>query len=123
MILADTSIWIDHLRAGDAALAARLDRAEIVCHPFVVAEIALGSLRDRMPTLALLDALPMLPETAARDVRHMIEARGLHGRGIGYVDAALAAACVLVPGTRLWTRDRRLGAVAETIGVVADDCR
>jgi predicted nucleic acid-binding protein len=112
VILADTSIWVDHLRSGNADLAARLRANAIVCHPMVVAEIALGSLKARTRVLGLLDGLATLPVAEPDEIRRMIEIRSIHGRGIGYVDAALLASCLLVPGTRLWTRDRRLGVVA-----------
>ena len=121
MILADTSIWIDHLKVGDAALRDRLSAGGIVCHPFVVAEIALGSLRDRDGVLGLLDRLPTLPVADAEEVRTLIEARQLFSRGIGFVDVSLIAACLLVPGTTLWTRDRRLAAVASDVGLAAPD--
>ncbi|MGB3796364.1 MAG: type II toxin-antitoxin system VapC family toxin [Alteraurantiacibacter sp.] len=117
MILADTSIWIDHLRAGDAELARRLSAGAIACHPFVVAEIALGSLRDRDGVLTLLDRLPGLPVAEAREVRTLIDARHLFSRGIGYVDASLVASCLLAPGSSLWTRDRRLAAIAEELEI------
>ncbi|MCF3933320.1 PIN domain-containing protein [Acuticoccus sp. M5D2P5] len=113
MILADTSVWIDHLRSGDAELERRLLANEIVCHPLVVAEIALGSLKDRSTVLSLLDGLARSPVGETSEIRQMIEARRFYSRGIGFVDAALLASCLLDPGTRLWTRDRRLKAVAE----------
>ena len=123
MILADTSIWIDHLRDGDAALRDRLTAGGIVCHPFVAAEIALGSLKDRHDVLGLLDRLPALPMADAQEVRTLIEARRLFSRGIGFVDASLIAACLLAPGTTLWTRDRRLAAVADDVGLAAPGLR
>lgn len=119
MILADTSIWIDHLKHGDADLSARLFAGIIVCHPLVVAEIALGSLKDRSEVLDLLDRLPGLPVADLEEIRVLIETRRLYSRGIGYVDASLIASCLLEPGTTLWTRDRRLDAVAGEIGIVA----
>ena len=119
MILADTSVWIDHLRMHDERLAALLEAGRVVGHRLVVAEIALGSLRDRGSVLGLLDGLAALPVAAPDEVRTLIEARALHGRGIGYVDASLLASCLLVPGTELWTRDRRLDAVAETLNLRA----
>ena len=119
MILADTSIWVDHLRAGDAELARLLDRGGIAAHPLVVAELALGSLRNRREVLALLDGLPRAPEATPAEVRVLIEAQPLHSRGIGYVDAALLASCRLAPGLRLWTRDRRLAALAAEAGLAA----
>lgn len=117
MILADTSIWVDHLRAGDAELAGLLQAGRVVGHPLVTAEIALGSLRNRGSVLALLDGLAQAPLASTDEVRLLIEAARLHGRGIGYVDAALVAACRLAPGLRLWTRDRRLAAVAGELGL------
>ena len=120
MILADTSVWVDHLHQGDARLAGLLEAGQIICHPLVVAEIALGSLKARARVLGLLDGLPALPAAQAHEVWHMIETHGLHGRGIGFVDAALAASCLLVPGTRLWTRDRRLGTIAVALGIGAE---
>ena len=119
MILADTSIWIDHLRKGDAKLAGQLSAGAIVCHGLVVAEIALGSLT--VEVLGLLDRLPGLPGADVSEVRVLIEARRLFSRGIGYVDASLLAACLLYPGTTLWTRDRRLAALADEIGIAAPD--
>ena len=119
MILADTSIWVDHLRSGDAELGRLLERGEIVSHPFVVAEIALGSLRARGEVLGLLDGLASLPVARVSEVRALVEARRLFGRGIGFVDASLVASCLLAPGTTLWTRDRRLGAVAADLGIGA----
>ncbi len=117
MILADTSIWVDHLRSGDAELERLLRANAVACHPLVVAEIALGSLKSRGKVLGFLDGLASLPVAEPDEVRRMLETRRLYGRGIGYVDAALLASCLLAPGTRLWTRDRRLQAVATEMGV------
>lgn len=117
MILADTSVWVDHLRAGDAELERRLSANEILCHPLVVAELALGSLKDRGLVLGLLDGLAQAPVAGTGEIRRMTEARRLYSRGIGFVDAALLAACLLEPGTRLWTRDRRLAAAAADLGL------
>ena len=117
MILADTSVWAQHLRGGDRLLAERLEAGHIVGHALVVAEIALGSLRDRTGILGLLDDLASLPVADADEVRVLIERRRLFGRGIGFVDASLVASCLLVPGTRIWTRDRKLDAVAREAGV------
>lgn len=120
MILADTSIWIDHLRVGDARLSKLLLDDRIVCHPFVIAELALGALRARAEILGLLDGLASLPLAHIDEVRVLIERHRLYGRGIGLVDAALVASCLLVPGTRLWTRDRRLDAIATDLGLGTD---
>lgn len=117
MILADTSIWVDHLRKNNEELADLLLRERIVCHPLVVAEISLGSLRQRDLVLGNLDALPGLPAASLAEVRTLIEARKLFSCGIGFVDASLLASCLLAPGATLWTHDRRLAAVASDLGV------
>ena len=116
MILVDTSVWVDHLRGGDAALASQLEAGTVLCHPFVVGEIACGSLSDRGAILALLQHLPTAPVAETDEVLRYIERHKLHGKGIGYVDAHLLAATALSGGARLWTRDRRLHAVARGLG-------
>lgn len=118
MILADTAIWVDHLhRSPDSRLIALLEADEVVMHPHVIGEIALGDLRNRAAILRDLRTLP--PINAARDseVLALIERRRLHGAGIGYVDAHLLASTLLAPQTRLWTRDRRLRDAAERLGI------
>jgi predicted nucleic acid-binding protein len=119
VILADTSVWIDHLRASDARLAQHLRAGRVFGHPLVIAEIALGSLRDRPRILGLLDGLPSLPLADENEVRVLIERRRLFGRGIGFVDVSLLASCLLVPGAVIWTRDKGLAAVASDLGVSA----
>lgn len=116
MILVDTSVWVDHLRKSDARLARELMAGQVLAHPFVVGELALGSLKQRQ---VILDALGDLPQAAvARDaeVLAFIEAHDLAGSGIGYVDAHLLAASRLSLA-RLWTRDKRLASVAEKLGL------
>lgn len=117
MILADTSVWVDHLRSSNKQLRQRLDQSEIVIHPFIVAELALGSLQDRAMTLALLDRLPQVRVALLSEVRAMIEARRLYSLGIGLIDAHLIASVFLNPSTLLWTKDRKLREVAETLRV------
>ena len=119
MILADTSIWIDHLRGGDAVMTEQLERGSIAMHPFVLGEIALGSLKSRAELLQLLEALPGTLVAYDAEVMHMVDERALFGRGLGWVDVHLLAATLLTPGLRLWTRDRRLHAVAEEIGLAS----
>ena len=120
MILADTTIWIDHFRAENRELRRQLDRRNIAIHPFIVAELALGSLRERVRTLALLDSLPRVHVAQINEVREMIEMRSLHSRGIGLIDAHLIASCLIHPPTLLWTNDKRLSTVAESLGVGSD---
>ncbi len=119
MILADTSVWIDHLRSGDKELGTQLSQGRIVIHPFVIAELALGSLRKRTETLALLERLPQTRVAGLSEVRSMIEARRLYGLGIGLIDAHLVASVFINPPALLWTRDKRLRKVAAALGIHA----
>jgi predicted nucleic acid-binding protein len=111
VILVDTSVWVDHLRAGDAALAELLERASVLMHTFIIGEIACGRLSDRASTLGLLQDLPAATVAEPDEILRFIEHRKLHGRSIGYVDAHLLASAAIA-GAKLWTRDRRLRAVA-----------
>ena len=117
MILVDTSVWVDHLRNGDDALAHLLERGEVLGHPFVIGELALGGLRQRALVIEALRDLPHAIVASGREVLRFIEAQQLFGRGIGYVDVHLLAAVRLTPGARLWTRDRRLHALADELGL------
>lgn len=119
MILADTSVWIDHLRSGSKEMRRHLDRGEIVIHPFVVAELALGSLKDRAKTLVLLDLLPQVRVARLSELRLLIESRQLYSLGIGLTDAHLIASVLIDAPTLLWTRDIRLRHVAEGLGLHA----
>jgi predicted nucleic acid-binding protein len=117
VILADTSIWIDHLRAGDEELGEELRRGNVAIHPLIIAELALRSLRERARTLALLDALPQVRVARLSEVRRMIESRRLYGLGIGLMDAHLIASVMISSPTLLWTRDKPLRRVAAGLGV------
>ena len=119
MILADTSVWIDHLRSGNKELRRHLDQGQIVIHPFIIAELALGSLKERTKTLALLDLLPQVRVARTSELRLMIEARRLYSMGIGLTDAHLIASVLIDSPTLLWTRDKRLRKVAEGLGIHA----
>ena len=118
MILADTSVWIDHLRSRDPEMARRLSIGQILMHPFIVAEIALGSLHNRRKRLEDMDALLKVRVAQLHEVRHMIEAHTLYSKGIGLTDAHLIASCLLTPGTQLWTRDAALKKVAKALGIL-----
>ncbi len=117
MILADTSIWIDHLRSGDTKLREHLNQGLILIHPFIIAELALGSLEERANTLAPLDLLPQVRVAQLHEVRLTIEARTLYSLGIGLVDAHLIASIFINPPTLLWTRDKQLRKVATDLGI------
>jgi predicted nucleic acid-binding protein len=120
VILADTSIWIDHFRSEDEEMLRQLDKRDIVMHPMIVAELALGSLRERAETLAFLDWLPSVRVARLSEVRRMVEAHLLYCRGIGLIDAHLIASALINPPTRLWTRDKRLRGIAEALGICAN---
>ena len=119
MILADTSVWIDHFRSDDTSLRQELGRGNIVIHPFVTAELALGSLKQRKKILALLDRLPQAQVAQLSEVRAMIEARRLYALGLGLIDAHLIASVLLTPPGLLWTRDQRLRKAAGDLGIDA----
>ncbi|HVY14755.1 MAG TPA: type II toxin-antitoxin system VapC family toxin [Rhodopila sp.] len=112
MILVDTSVWVDHLRRRDLVLANLLDIGAVLTHPFVVGEVALGSLPRRDFVLRSFDQLPKVEVASQDEVRRFIEDHALFGRGIGHVDVHLIASTLLTPGTELWTRDKRLRGIA-----------
>lgn len=116
MILVDTSVWVDHLRRSDPGLVDLLERSAVLIHPFVVGELACGSLRDRSQILELLQQLPAAVVAHDDEVLHFIDQHGLHGQGIGYIDTHLLASVALTQGARLWTRDLKLRRVAQAMG-------
>ena len=116
MMLVDTSVWIDHLRQGDAELMVALEAGEVWMHSFVVGELACGHLCSRAEVLGLLQALPPMPVSTDKEVLFFIEQHQLMGRGIGYVDVHLLASARL-GGAHLWTRDKRLHALATELGL------
>jgi hypothetical protein len=117
MILVDTSVWIDYLRAGDDALASLLNSSRVLMHPFVLGELACGNLNNRLEVLALLKDLPRSPVATDDEVLYFIEQHELMGRGIGHIDAHLLAAVALNGSSKLWTRDKRLQTVAASLSL------
>ncbi|MGH9092269.1 MAG: type II toxin-antitoxin system VapC family toxin [Acidimicrobiales bacterium] len=119
MILADTSVWIDHFPSGKATLAERLYDQQILGHPWVIGELALGNLRHRTraDVLHMLHSLPQATLATDDEVLVLIEHQKLYGIGIGCVDAQLLAATRLTSGATLWTNDVRLDGAAARIGV------
>lgn len=115
MILVDTSVWVDYLRADDAKLAVLLNISQLLMHPFVIGELACGNLSNRTEVIALLKDLPRSAVATDEEVLFFIERHALMGRGIGYVDAHLLSAVSLSDGTRLWTRDKHLRTIAEAL--------
>jgi predicted nucleic acid-binding protein len=119
VILVDTSVWVDHLRFGDEALAGLLETGRVLVHPFVIGELALGNLRQRHVILGYLRDLPQVAVASSGEVLQFIERHDLAGLGIGYVDAHLLATTQRTPGCSLWTRDKRLSAVAQQLGLAS----
>ncbi len=120
MILGDTSVWIDHFHSEVREMREHLTHGRILIHPLIVAELALGNLRDRANTVAFLDLLPRARVAQITEVRQLIEVRNLYGRGIGMVDAELIASVLITPSTLLWTRDKQLRKVAEELRIAAN---
>jgi predicted nucleic acid-binding protein len=111
VILADTSVWIDHFRGGRSKLASLLDRDEVLMHPFVVGELACGNLLARETTIELLEQMRAITVADHAEVMAFIQRQRLHGRGVGYIDVHLLASAA-IDGARLWTRDQGLRALA-----------
>ena len=112
MILVDTSVWIDHLHKAVPLLVEALERGDVASHPFVVGELACGEIARRREVLDLLSTLPTGIVATDQEALHFIEHHHLMGKGIGYIDAHLLASVMLSNGTTLWTRDRKLAAIA-----------
>ena len=119
MILVDTSVWIDHLRVNEPSLVHLLMQNSVLCHPFVRGELALGNLRQREVILTALGNLPQAPVAFTDEVNFFIETYSLFGLGIGLIDTHLLASTQLSGNTRLWTRDKRLLAVAMRLNLAA----
>ena len=123
MILVDTSVWIDHLRSGDPELARLLHDGAVLAHPWVTGELALGHLSQHSEILGLLHNLPQATAATDVEVLTLIDNHQLSRLGIGYVDAHLLAATMLTAGSHLWTRDKRLAAVAAQLGLASDEAQ
>jgi predicted nucleic acid-binding protein len=117
VILVDTSVWIDHLRVGDPKLSALLQDAQVLAHPWVIGELALGQLSRRSEILRLLSNLPLATVATEAEVMTLVETQRLFGLGIGNVDAHLLAATLLTTDASLWTRDKRLAAASTDLGI------
>ena len=120
MILVDTSVWISHFREADSVLIDLLSADKVLTHPFVIGEIALGNLHDRMSVLADLYDLPRAISATDEEAMSLIEREQLFGLGIGYIDLHLLAATRLTPGAGLWTLDKRQAEIATRLGLAAD---
>jgi len=116
MVLVDTSVWVSHLRDGNPKLAALLNDGEVMCHRFIIGEIACGNVKDRITILHLLQELPLSVQIGPEEALHFIETHDLMGKGLGYVDVHLAASATLA-GIPLWTLDARLARVGTALNI------
>ena len=114
MILVDTSVWVDHLRKTDKQLVSVLTEGQVLCHPFVIGELACGNIRNRAEILALLASLPCAASATHEEALSLVAKRGLSGRGLGWVDAHLLASS-LISGAPLWTNDKALRNAAKSL--------
>ncbi len=116
MILADTSVWIDHLRHGNARLEQLLNDGEVVCHPFIIGELACGNIRNRKEILSLLGTLPTVEHIDEEELLLFIEKNNLMGKGLGLIDMHLLAAALLSE-VSLWTLDAKSKKQASLLGL------
>lgn len=118
MILVDTSVWIDHLRSSNAILSDLLRQRQVLTHPLMIGELAMGSMKQREMTLQFLHKMPRVTAGHDDEVMRFITRNKLFGLGLGYIDAHLLVAALLTPGTLLWTRDKRLFEIAQSLSLV-----
>jgi predicted nucleic acid-binding protein len=116
MVLVDTSVWVSHLRHGNEGLQELLYDGEVVCHPFIVGELACGNLKNRNEILTYLQSLPMTILAEDEEVLKFIENNQLMGKGLGYIDVHLIASAVLT-NVLLWSLDKTLNKLTEKIGI------
>jgi predicted nucleic acid-binding protein len=121
MILADTAVWIAHRRTGDATLQRLLMVRQVLGHPLIAGELAVGSLRQRHDFLRDIDNLPRPVIADDHEVRSFIEVHKLFGRGVGYIDLHLLLSVRLTPEALLWTRDKRLHEIAGEMSIAYDE--
>lgn len=118
-MLVDTSIWVEHFRHRHPGLVSLLHRAEVQCHPFVIGELACGSISGRSEVLQRLRQLPSVQVVENDEVMTFLERHRLMGRGVGWIDVHLLASAAL-EGAPLWTADRRLVAIARSLGIYGE---
>jgi predicted nucleic acid-binding protein len=116
MVLVDTSVWVAHLRGGNAQLEALLNEGAVVCHPFIIGELACGTMRNRVEILSLLQSLPMAETAEHSEVMQLIERNRLSGKGLGYVDVHLLASAVITDAP-LWTLDRKVQQASDNLRI------
>lgn len=121
MILVDTSVWVDHLRYGDKTLAHALTHGQVYIHPMIIGELVCGHLQNRQQLICLWKNLPVVTQASHHEAMFFVEANQLMGRGIGFVDVHLLASTRLTASTQLWTRDKRLAGIAQSLEMALSD--
>ena len=116
MVLVDTSVWVVHLRNGNIGLETLLNEGHVVCHPFIVGELACGNLKNRAEILSLLQALPVATHVEHEEVMKFIEDHALLGKGLGYIDIHLIASAILTE-IPVWTVDKKLNEISSKLGI------
>lgn len=119
MVLVDTSVWVRHLREGDPDLEQLLNNGQVMCHPYIVGELACGNMKNRREVLSLLQLLPLATLAKHEEILQFIESNHLMGKGLGYIDVHLSASAVLtrIP---LWSYDKKLSEANEMLGIRYD---
>ena len=116
MVLVDTSIWVVHLRNGNIGFETLLNEGNVVCHPFIVGELACGNLKNRVEILSLLQTLPMAIHGDHKEVMKFIEDHTLMGKGLGYIDIHLIVSAIITD-IPLWTADKKLNEISLKLGI------
>ncbi len=117
MVLVDTSIWIDHFQKGNSSLEKLLLDMEVLCHPFIIGELACGNLKNRKEILSLLHSLPTATVLEHDEILYFIESKKLMGIGIGLIDVHLLASAHLAHAP-LWTMDKKLFNASDALGIL-----
>ena len=116
MVLVDTSVWIEYFRKGHPHLEELLNNTDVAIHPFVIGELACGTIRNRDEILNLLQTLDSSSEISLQELLRFIEMNKLQGKGIGFVDVHILASSLL-SDFKLWTNDKKLHNIARKMGV------
>ncbi len=116
MVLVDTSVWVSYLRDGDSHLETLLNDGDVVCHPFIIGELACGNIKNRTEILSLLGSLPVVQIADHEEILTFIESKRLMRKGLGYIDIHLLASSIL-SDVSFWTCDKKLKEMAIELGI------
>jgi predicted nucleic acid-binding protein len=111
-VLVDSSVWVGHFKQRNEHLVTLLETGLVVCHPYVVAEVAYGTPPSRKVIISMLGELESTPVATQEELLAMLDTQQLYGRGYGFVDISLLAAALLLGNVRIWTLDKRLELMA-----------